>query len=223
MTVSKPKAKHKGEQISAAIKSVHDSAYSEEPIVPLPQGLPSGLDSILDDKASLDGKVEIIYPKQMERDVFRTAAFREHISKMHHNSNPFESSPSNLERAAFEKKDEAEIEFQKDAVKQQEKGMLYGSKDSKEAHSLYGTKDGGANPSYGHATQSGDHLTCCNIDFFRDGNAQPHEEQKTTSYAAGPGQVQAAASGYIGARHEGADQSSVYGRSGGSSANMYKK
>ncbi len=139
--------------------------------------LRSGIDS------RVDGSVRV--------DIFNSPAFRAHIQSNHHGRNPFEERESSLEQAARElpgRFDDSENE----AKREQEKVMLYGT-DNKGP--LYGTKEAGQESKLygtGHSSSSGDHLTCCSLDFMKDGSVQPHQEEKSAGYAGAPG----AATGY---------------------------
>ncbi len=121
-------------------------------------------------------------------DIFNSPAFRAHIQSNHHGRNPFEERESSLEQAAREIR-RFDDDSGKEVKREQEKVMLYGT-DNK-GGALYGTKEARESELYGHSTSSGDHLTCCSLDFMKDGSVQPHQEEKS-GYAGAPG----AATGY---------------------------
>lgn len=127
-------------------------------------------------------------------DIFSPPAFREHILKAHGGNNPLLQKESPLESAAAEGKEESLAEERENPQKRDAEkiALLYGSDKGKggEASSLYHS---------GHAAQqSGNALTCCNTDFFKDGSSKPHDEKKETSYATGPGAP--VSTSYVGSR-----------------------
>ncbi len=139
-----------------------------------------------EEKAGID--VKLGEPVRQE-DIFSSPSFRKHIESNHHGRNPFQERESSLEEAAKEEVRRFDDDSEKEVKRERERIMLYGSNDQKGNASLYGSEKAGSEAGLygGHNNSGGDHLTCCNLDFMKDGSVQQHQEQASQGYAGAPG------------------------------------